>query len=147
MWVKLARPQFDRSCDDCRKFIYDEAGEKRTNRRTGLPLVNATGSTPCAECPKIPARVVDDDGKVIPNTPANANKLRPHAVELTPRLIQAWLHYRECRAVGSFPDDPIVRANAAEFRRAEDEAAESRQAERDARLVEMIVAATKQRSR
>jgi hypothetical protein len=36
-----------------------------------------------------------------------------------------------------------VRANAAEFRRAQDEAAESRQAERDARLVEMGVIAAK----
>lgn len=106
-------------------------------------MVNATGSTPCAECPKIPARVIGEDGKEIPKLPANAIKLRPHAVELTPRLVAAWLHYRECRAVGQFPDDPIVRSNAAEFRRAEDEAAESRSAERDARLVEMGVIAAK----
>jgi hypothetical protein len=31
---------------------------------------------------------------------------------LTARNLRAWRHYRECRAVGAFPDDPIVRRNA-----------------------------------
>ena len=33
----------------------------------------------------------------------------------------AYEHYRECRAVGEFPDDPIVRRNAAIIRAVEDE--------------------------
>jgi hypothetical protein len=35
------------------------------------------------------------------------------AVELSPRNRRAWQHYEQCRAVGQFPDDPIVRRNAA----------------------------------
>ena len=29
-------------------------------------------------------------------------------------------HYRECRAVGQFPDDPLVRRNAAEIQDVEE---------------------------
>jgi hypothetical protein len=39
---------------------------------------------------------------------------------LSPRNESALQHYRECRAVGCFPDDPIVRANAAIVRAWED---------------------------
>jgi hypothetical protein len=35
----------------------------------------------------------------------------------------AWRHYRQCRAVGIFPDDPIVRRNAEIIREIEDEKA------------------------
>jgi hypothetical protein len=34
----------------------------------------------------------------------------------------AYRHYRECRATGNFPDDPIVRRNAALIREQEDQA-------------------------
>lgn len=33
-------------------------------------------------------------------------------IELTDANYRCWVNYRECRAVGSFPDDPIVRATA-----------------------------------
>lgn len=39
---------------------------------------------------------------------------------LTATNEQAYRHYLECRAVGQFPDDPIVRRNAAIIRDAED---------------------------
>ena len=39
---------------------------------------------------------------------------------LTPENRQAWQHYKECRAVGNFPDDSIVRENAALIRDIED---------------------------
>ena len=52
---------------------------------------------PCSTCPKIP-------------------KGRPHvpdsAVELNSRNYKAYQHWKECRAVGQFPDDAIVRRNA-----------------------------------
>lgn len=48
------------------------------------------------------------------------------AVELTEQNWRAWAHYRECVAVGSFPDDPIVRRNAAVIRAAEDAAEQLR---------------------
>lgn len=143
MWVKLARPEWDRSCDDCRKFIYDDAGRPRKHNRTGLPLVNMTGTTPCSVCPKIPERVFDTDGREIAKTPLTAAKLRPHAVELTPRLRLAWQHYRECRAVGRFPDDHIVRGNASRFRHATDEADAQRQADRDNNILDLMAIALK----
>lgn len=42
------------------------------------------------------------------------------ALELDDRGYQAYQHYLECKAVGDFPDDPLVRANAAVIRQAED---------------------------
>ena len=45
---------------------------------------------------------------------------------LTERNWKAWFHYQECRAVGVFPDDAIVRRNAATIRAATD-AAEGQQ--------------------
>lgn len=39
---------------------------------------------------------------------------------MTEQNWQAYEHYRECRAVGQFPDDPIVRRNAATIRQIED---------------------------
>ena len=36
----------------------------------------------------------------------------------------AYTHYLECKAVGSFPDDPIVRRNASLIRSVEDAVAD-----------------------
>lgn len=108
-----------------------------------MPLVNNTGTTPCSICPKIPDRVFDEDGREIAKTPLTAAKLRPHAVEFTPRLALAWRHYRECRAVGQFPADTIVRANAARFRHAQDEADAQRQADRDDAIMDLLAIALK----
>ena len=43
-------------------------------------------------------------------------ELRARAVELSPENRRAWEHYLECRAVESWPEDPIVRRNAAIIR-------------------------------
>jgi len=43
-----------------------------------------------------------------------------NSIELSQKNLQAWHHYQECRAVGNFPDDPIVRRNAALIKRIED---------------------------
>ncbi len=39
---------------------------------------------------------------------------------LTPANLDCYMHYRQCRAVGSFPDDPLVRQNAEIIRTQED---------------------------
>lgn len=96
--------------------------------------------TPCATCPKIPAKVYDADGQPIEKIPGNYKKLRPHAVDMNDRMRAAWAFDRECKAVGQFPDDPIVRSNAVLIRDAEREAAEDRQAERDRLLFELMAA-------
>jgi hypothetical protein len=47
-------------------------------------------------------------------------RTRAHAVEPTGRSWRAYRHYRECRAVGRFPDDPLVRRCAALVRQFEE---------------------------
>ena len=54
--------------------------------------------TPCHKCPKIP------EGE--PPSPESA-------LELTPQLRKVYAHYRRCKAVGRFPDDPLVDEHAA----------------------------------
>jgi hypothetical protein len=49
-------------------------------------------------------------------------KVSPEAgLALTEQNLQAFQHYQECRAVAGFPDDAIVRENAAAIRRLEDQ--------------------------
>lgn len=69
----------------------------RGHAREKVP--NPTGATPCATCPKIP--------------PEAPQRNAAYALEMSERNWLAWRHNRECAAVGRFPDDPIVRRNAA----------------------------------
>lgn len=48
------------------------------------------------------------------------------AEELSEKNWRAWGFHQECAAVGKFPDDDIVRRNAALIKRIEDMAAEVR---------------------
>lgn len=41
-------------------------------------------------------------------------------VELNERNQRAYQHYLECKAIGQFPDDPVVKRNAMIIRRVED---------------------------
>jgi len=98
-----------RSCDDCRAFVFDDRpdGFGRRLTRGGHPVRRPAGApTPCSWCPKQPAAV---SGVRTPDT----------AVELSPHNWRAYAHYRECKATGHFPDDPIVRRNAALIAQAE----------------------------
>lgn len=98
-----------RSCADCQKYLYYDRGSEDFGARVergGLPVLRPKGvKTPCEWCPKIPPG----------EAPIPAN-----AVELSDKNLLALIHYRECRATGDFPDDPIVRRNAALIRGAED---------------------------
>jgi hypothetical protein len=92
--------------------------------RLGKMIPRAKGArTPCSYCPKIP------QGR--PLEPASA-------VELSPHNAQAYQHYLECRAVGQFPDDPIVRRNAVVIRKAEDLAADRKRGEELLQLVKRV---------
>lgn len=84
-----------RDCEHCLQFRYDLEGKVELARKDGQPL-RRDGSTPPAcqtkeGCPK-----------------GTAEQQRT----LSPKNLEAWHHYRECRAVGAFPDDPWVRKNA-----------------------------------
>jgi Pyruvate/2-oxoacid:ferredoxin oxidoreductase delta subunit len=89
-----------RDCADCQMHVYDEqTGERALH--AGRPVVRPAGTQPacrtCRGCPK--------------GTPENPKSL-------SSKNMHAYLHYLECQAVGQFPDDPIVRRNAATIRSA-----------------------------
>jgi len=72
-------------------------GEKPIPRDPGERL-------PCFKCPR-----------------CEGEEKRPNSnADLSERNWRAYQHYRECRAVGRFPDDPIVRQNASLIRMVED---------------------------
>lgn len=91
----LLYPQFaNRDCQHCLKYEYNEGtGEPRLFN--GKPLLRHSKNPPLCKtrdgCPK--------------GTPEKPNTL-------TPKNRQAYIHHLECKAVYSFPDDPIVRRNA-----------------------------------
>lgn len=100
----------NRSCDDCRKYLYhDKPGQfGDAVTRGGRPVRRPLNTLPpCAYCPKQPPTVPERD-----RTPLTAE-------DLSEKNWQAYQHYGECKAVGEFPDDDIVRRNAAIVARAE----------------------------
>lgn len=111
MRLLLFHPEWARSCDDCEKWLFDDSGPSATGQRMkrfGLPVLRPKGTvTPCIRCPKIPE-----------DAPA---KVRRFAIEMSRQSRQAYVHYLECRSVGAWPTDPIVRRNARIIRLIEDE--------------------------
>lgn len=94
-----------RSCEICLKMQFDENTGKIVIHppHTGEP-VRRIGKPPC-------------------QTFVGCAKGSPTAgKELTARNWQAYKHYKECEAVGQFPDDAIVRRNAAIIKSIEDTA-------------------------
>lgn len=99
---------------------YRSDGKRLEKGLTREPVPRGNQPTPCGSCPKIPK-------DVSVRTPA-------YAEELSERNLWAWQHYLRCKAVGQFPDDPIVRRNAAIMAEVEKEIDHLRQA----RLFEML---------
>lgn len=91
-----------RDCKHCQKWLYDEKTGKVVERH-GIPIERPKGTHPPCRlhigCPK--------------GSPENSRAL-------TSQNRRAYHHYLECRAVGQFPDDPIVRRNAALIRHVEE---------------------------
>ena len=94
-----------RDCADCTAHVYDE----KTGRRVeiaGKPMARPKGTLPPCRlrtngCPK--------------GTPEESRALNE-------RNQKAYQHYLECRAVGQWPEDGIVRRNAAIIRCVMDQA-------------------------
>lgn len=102
-----------RDCGHCQRFLYDET--------TGEPELKRDRSGPRerdASCPP-PCRTREGCPKGTPET----------SKALTAQNWAAYEHYQECRAVGEFPDDAIVRKNAALIRTVEDRVQQIRQVE------------------
>ena len=84
-----------RDCSDCLMYVYDEKTGKRSGK-PDQPVARPRGTV-------APCRFRDN----------GCAKGTPEASRaLSDRNWRAWQHYQECRAVGQFPDDPIVRRNA-----------------------------------
>jgi len=104
----LAAPRVAfRNCEHCQMYVYDE--------RSGRPWQNPPGS----------GRLILRPPEALPpcrlpgigcakGTPDNPT-------ELSVANQAAWRFDRECRATGNYPDDPIVRRNAALIRQVEEE--------------------------
>lgn len=108
----LFHPEWDRSCGACETYLYANDGTVKPDRRTGLPMLRPAGSpTPCLQCPKVPS----PEG-----FRGDWRAARKAAREMTDANRLAYAHYRRCRAVNRFPDDPIVSWCASLIRAVED---------------------------
>ena len=112
--VIILHPEWDRPCSVCEKYVTRADGSFLLDRRTSLPVLRQPGTpTPCHKCEKVPLYLRREG--------ADQEVLRAAAIELTEQNRKAWEFYRQCRAAGSFPDDPLVRHFAVVFREVEDE--------------------------
>ena len=108
-----------RDCSHCQIYLYDEKTGEVKERR-GKPIKRPPGTAPCRTntgCPK--------------GTPENNTTL-------TGKNLLALLHYEECKAVGQFPDDPIVRRNAAILRRIDEEVVQRERQQQNELMVQLM---------
>lgn len=140
VFVTLAKPTWARTCEQCRLYIHDDDGRIKLNMaRTGPEkrphcIPNKPGGPPCVLCPKIPANAPEKHWR--------------YAADMTPQFMQVMYHYRTCKAVGRFPQDPIVEACAvmiAEAEKAADDAKRSRSDNRMTMLINKLLTGTTQR--
>lgn len=99
-----------RDCKHCLEFIYDEeTGELQTFH--GNPAERVVAA-PCRN----------------PKHPKGCPKGTPEKPKtLSAKNRRAYQHWKECKAVGQFPDDDIVRYHAALLQDLADSAAEHKQ--------------------
>ena len=109
----LAHPEVAyRPCEMCLKYLYDHETGKLKKDHHDKPIERPKGSK--APCQYVLGRPLEIREKA-------CAKISPDsAAGLTEQNQAAYDHYRECRAVGQFPDDPIVRQNARVIRDLED---------------------------
>ena len=93
--LEVTEPQFaKRSCESCKKWWWDDETHS-IYKRGGLPILRPTEQVllcqTAAGCPK--------------GTPEKQRTL-------TERNRAAYEHYKDCKAIGVFPDDAIVARNA-----------------------------------
>jgi hypothetical protein len=129
--LQLIHPEIAaRSCEDCQKWLYYDKGPnqfgERVERPAGVPVPRGPHiRPPCCWCSKIPA---------------GSEPCPENAVELSPENFEAWAHYRECKAVGDFPTDAIVRFNASIIADAEAQAERVRESKSGLSLLQNILA-------
>lgn len=102
----------NRPCEACIFFMYDHKTGRLERDREGKPIPRPPHSKAPCEYAK--------NADVETRKKACAKVSPDFGIELSERNKQAVQHYKECRAVGQFPEDDIVRRNAAIIRDLED---------------------------
>ena len=101
-----------RKCEDCQKYVYDDETGEVQRMANGDPQRRYPGiETPCRYgqgCPK--------------GTPEDSR-------EITEQNYRCWVYLRECRAVHQWPNDSVVRRNAAVLEWTEQQIHDMRQRE------------------
>jgi len=102
VWLVLAHPKVaTRDCHDCQRWRYDESTGARALDFREKSIARFPGES-------LPCELTDERGE------SCCPKVSPTAgVALWPHNVAAYQHYKRCKAVGRFPDDSIVEANAA----------------------------------
>lgn len=139
--VWLANPHRRLTCETCETFDIDQDGTLRRSETTGIPSPRVSKLTPCLFCAKVPAWA---------KQACDVAHARAHADELSADHRKALAHYNRCKAVGRFPDDPVVGWYAGVFRELEDELSVIRSAqpaETVDRLVEVVLVSLRMRVR
>lgn len=98
-----------RDCGDCQLHVYDETTGRRA-QHGGRPVPRPAGTEPPCRLPHVGCPK---------GTPENPNTLSPDNQ-------RAYRFLQECRAIGAFPDDPIVRHHAVLLQRVEQSTARER---------------------
>ena len=113
-----------RDCEDCKQWVYNEETGQR-DEKGGKPVPRYSGiKPPCGYSSQGCAK----------GTPENS-------VGLTEQNTMAYQFIRECRAVGRFPDDAIVRHNAALIEEVEQDIRDRRQQELNEWIKALVQAA------
>lgn len=113
-----------RDCSHCLQFMYDEDTGEVIKNKAGEPVKRPRGNLP-------PCRIRGigcDKG-----TPEEQR-------QLTDKNRMAYWHYLQCRAVNQFPDDAIVRRNAAVIREVLESLERERWAEFRVSMLKMVTA-------
>jgi hypothetical protein len=101
------------TCEDCCRWVYNPTTWQR-EMRGGKPCERPPEALPpCTSCPKVP--------KGEPPTPETGRKS-----ELSEKGLQAYMHWRRCKAVGRHPEDDLYEHNAALLQMVDEEAKLSR---------------------
>ena len=112
-----------RPCDVCLKYLFNEETHKVEYGRDGKPEERYFACPPLCRTEKGCPKGTAEQQKSL-------NAINEICYE----------HYRECRAVGQFPDDPIVRRNAAIIRAVEDRFEEYQKMKSQSELVQLLIA-------
>lgn len=115
----------NRDCGLCQKYFFNEDTGTVNVGRDGKPELRADYGE--GNCPP-PCRTENGCPKGTPEEPKSLNE---HNQE-------CYRHYCECRAVGQFPDDPVVRRNAAVIREIQDEYERTRGRSELKNLIQLI---------